>query len=284
MCVIMIADLKRPTAASVDAAFRANDAGAGIAWRDGGKVHWEKGLELDDIQRLVAQVPIPYVAHFRIPTVGGKCDELCHPFTVDRNASTALKGSTKGMVLFHNGHWTDWKQTTLRAISDFRIRMPQGSWSDSRAMALNSALYGLGVLNLIDEKAVVFGPATLEVFHLQGWVQVDEVWCSNDHWKHRTGGYNRGDSDWQKTMCKDRTCTRKDINAAGWCPQHDPAKPFLRQHDKVESRGDSTVLPFDQASRLFQAGQLSKKKFKKARRAYEEQQRRSKETAKLILH
>ena len=71
MCVIVIADTTRPTPELIEQAYCANSHGAGIAWRsenaDGDTiVAWRKGLTLDEVQTLAAEVPMPFVAHFQI--------------------------------------------------------------------------------------------------------------------------------------------------------------------------------------------------------------------------
>lgn len=231
MCVIMLAQTKRPTEGMITRGYNTNDQGAGIAWRQEGKVYWEKGLNLDEMQHLCATLPMPYVAHFRIASCGGQRPSLCHPFPIQRTAPLALKGSTSGYVLFHNGHWGDWKRSvleTVRAVPNFKI--PTGKWSDTRAMAWYAAHVGLGVLEFIDEKTVAFGPSDIEIFG-SGWGTVEEVLVSNTHFQFAVGGGARhhGGSDFHhqqhqqhRTMCRANTCCRKNINKDGWCPEHDP--------------------------------------------------------------
>src|SRR3990167_4580457 len=125
--------------------FSANDHGGGVAWREGGLVHWKKGLDEAEMQEFVAALPLPFVAHFRIASCGAKSKELCHPFPVSKDASLALEGTTKGYVLFHNGHWAEWKPFTKETALKMGRPLPTGQWSDTRAMAWAAHNYGLGI-------------------------------------------------------------------------------------------------------------------------------------------
>lgn len=202
---------KRLTPAMVDNAFSHNSEGAGIAWREEGKVHWEKGLDLEAMQALCAEKPLPYVAHFRISTCGGKRQDLCHPFPIQKDVPLFTAGNTGGYVLFHNGHWTDWR----REMYATKWPVPKGKWSDSRAMAFMAAHRSLGILDLIDEKCIAFGPDDYEVFGT-GWVKVDEIWCSNGNWNYPT--HQQVNSSFQ--MCRERSCTQMRFAQTNWCIEH----------------------------------------------------------------
>ena len=171
----------------VGQAYLQNDKGAGIAWRetiDGvPKVKWKKGLDMKQIQELCAKVPTPYVAHFRIPSAGGPHWSLTHPFPVTVGAELAASG-VNDQVLFHNGTWPDWRKFSLETASRQPEKFPVGRWSDTRAMAWVAAVYGLGILELINEKTAVFGATDIHLFG-DGWDEVDGVLVSNTHWKHR---------------------------------------------------------------------------------------------------
>ena len=194
MCVIVIARTTRPAENMIEACYEANNAGAGIAWRDGGKVKWSKGLTVGEIQDLCKTVPLPYVAHFRIPTCGGPTKEMCHPFPIDPRTTLQLKGSTEGFVLFHNGHWADYKKVAFESAVKGKIKIPPGRWSDSRAMAWVASLYGLGALDFIDEKVCAFGPnqGDLQIYG-NGWSTTEEgLLVSNEFWKARRGTFHGG--------------------------------------------------------------------------------------------
>jgi hypothetical protein len=185
MCVILLVDTKKPSEDMVEACWNANANGGGVAWREGGLVKWKKGLELAQMQELCAVLPIPYVAHFRIPSAGGASKSLCHPFIVNEKCTLDMEGSTKSPVLFHNGTWTDWRKTCLQITLNNNLKVPTGArWSDSRAMAWMAARYGTGFLEFLDEKVVIFAPNDIDIFGGQ-WSRVHDIWCSNLLWEGR---------------------------------------------------------------------------------------------------
>lgn len=260
MCVIFIADQTRPLPDMIERGYNANPRGAGVAWREGGKVHWKKGLKLDEIQELAEALPLPYVVHFRIPSCGGDTPVLCHPFPVETDAPLALEGKTDGYVLFHNGHWTNWKQFSIETAVRRKIRLPAGKWSDTRAMAMAAAYHGLPILELIDEKSVAFGPIDCEVFgrwdkYIPTGVDNDKpIYCSNLGWQssvRRHGGWN-GDEYSQYgtvyTMCRDRNCTEKKESGSDYCKKHQPADV------KLESNGGDSKATFRSAGAAPEGG------------------------------
>jgi len=100
-------------------------------------------IDLKEAQELIAKAPLPFVCHFRIQTVGGKKAGLCHPFPVHDDVTLALKGETEGFVLFHNGHWGQWRSSVMEAVFKGQLKLPKGKWSDSRAMAWSAAQFVL---------------------------------------------------------------------------------------------------------------------------------------------
>jgi hypothetical protein len=195
---------------------------------------------------------------------------LCHPFPIDPEASVELEGRTKGYVLFHNGTWHSWKTTLLEAVVHLPAKVPLGKWSDSRAMAWSAAHFGIGFLELIDEKSVAFGVKDLEAFGT-GWTVDKGVWASNRFFDfdNRQGSF----SD-TRTMCRDRNCTvRHNLDAYGYCHLHtfkgveDKSKALVVVGKAVE--GTEVALaetPFTIALRLFKDGKISKNQFKRMKR------------------
>ena len=184
MCVIAIAEDKRIESDDVARMYETNNAGAGIAWRHKGQIIWRKGLNLQEIKDLCAALPLPYVAHFRIPTCGGPYSGLCHPFPITEDVSLELQGKTDGEVLFHNGHWTQWKDVVLKAIieSGGKIKTPYGRWSDSRALAFMAHHFNYSIVELIDERVAIFGPKVLQIFG-STWTRTDGILVSNKLWQ-----------------------------------------------------------------------------------------------------
>jgi predicted glutamine amidotransferase len=102
-----------------------------VAWREDGEVRWMKGLEPDELETLIAGLPGEIVIHFRIASVGEVTPRLCHPFPVTVCATTRLSGHARA-VLFHNGTWSQWRETLRRMP---RHRRPDGLLSDTRVAA-----------------------------------------------------------------------------------------------------------------------------------------------------
>lgn len=157
MCVIFAVESadKRPHEDQVWAAFETNPSGGGVAWREDGKVHWKKGLRLEEMQKLARDLPTPFMMHFRIPTCGGPTARLCHPFPISQGVELLLEGTYEGPVMMHNGHWLKWREVMFEAAYKGGLKIPKGKWSDSRAMAWMAAHMGLGVFEFIDEKVAV---------------------------------------------------------------------------------------------------------------------------------
>jgi hypothetical protein len=313
----MLAENVRPTEEMVRKAYAKNDDGAGIAWREvKGKtteVVWQKGLNLEQMIELVATAPMPFVAHFRIASCGGARKSLCHPFAIDENASTFLSGRTKGMVLFHNGHWGEWKKVLLETSIRFGKKIPDGKFSDTRAMAFICAVAGINFMELIEEKGIAFGPDRIEMFWGSGWYKVQDVWCSNTGFTTQTINHNdpTGAYSTQGTVyggthasynfprtvsqCLEKKCyVSHNIDADGYCPQHSRTRPSVTtdaddvlpvvkthvnkpQQQQVHQPGKNInpLAQWQRAQSEYAAGNLSNKKFKRAQRAYEKSQYRA---------
>lgn len=185
MCVAIIVPKGKafPSMEVLAAAEAQNRDGGGIAWVDGGNVHYRKGLTAEDIFVITEKIKAPAFIHFRISTVGGEIPELCHPFPVTRASSTDLAGTAKA-VLMHNGHWGRWRETLLH-LQPNNQRIPDGEWSDTRAMAYLSSIYGKNLLSMIDEKVAYLDSRGNITRYGYGWTEIDGCHYSNTHWKSR---------------------------------------------------------------------------------------------------
>lgn len=240
MCVIFIANEVRPTPEMVYKGWAANPDGGGIAWREGDYVRWKKGvMELEPFAKLIEETPLPFIAHFRIPSQGGKKESLCHPFPIDKKVPLNLEGRTKGNVLFHNGHWNAWRATGMDAALKSGVSIPIGKWSDSRAMAFVASIYGPGILEFIDEKAVVFGPDVCEVFSGASWKEENGVWCSNDYWKNRSYNTNTHNHTVRTVaqMCKETSCSKDKYSTYDYCFEHKELDPNYKDFQNRISGG-----------------------------------------------
>jgi hypothetical protein len=274
----------------VNLSYETNSEGGGVAWREDGYVHWHKGLDLEEMRKYCKNLPLPFIAHFRIASIGGKSKELCHPFPIEKDVPLVTKGKTNGFVLFHNGHWGAWKNDGKEAAFRSGTPIPPGKWSDTRAMAFVASIYGNGILEFIDEKTVVFGPGpkdcntTGKVDSTDGWKCINKVWCSNDFWLHRRGHVTHYPSQSQSTMCIEAGCYISRYTNSLYCYKHqylqvknaenvvndvDNTLPVIDTHSAVNtinnnnkmkekgSGGGSNLLPFAEADKLWQLEQAN---------------------------
>lgn len=170
MCVIAVInkDDKRPTVEEVKAMWDTNPSGGGAAWREGGKVKWDKGLDLDKMQQYNQELSAPYVLHFRIPSIGGPTKLLTHPFPIDPAVPLDLQGETSVGVLFHNGTLNNWEVLRRDWTKPGLMEFPGGPWSDSRTMAYLIAHYCPKKFGFLDnvlsaEKILIFTPDMIKI-------------------------------------------------------------------------------------------------------------------------
>ncbi len=276
MCVVLIADTVRPSEDMVAKSWKANSDGAGVAWREGGYVHWAKGLGEAEMQKFCRELPTPFIAHFRIASVGGVRDVLTHPFPISKDVSLELRGKTKDYVLFHNGTWHNWRTSLLDSIKGTNWKVPSGKWSDARALAWMAAHYDIGVLEMINEKVAAFGPekGQLEVFGKaggqDGWSLIEGVWASN--------GYFQRFQTSTKVYTGTSPYTTPPASLPGGSKKEEVVSVVEIVTPKAQTGGSATENFFDQrkwqeiplaeAQVLWQAGKLSNKKFKKVLKKY----------------
>jgi hypothetical protein len=135
MCVILVCPPKvRPLKSVLYAWHDANPHGAGLAWRENGKVRWLKNLGPAKLTSKLKELPGEVVIHFRWASVGGVDARLCHPFPVTPKAPISLSGTAES-VLFHNGTWKGYEDA-LDRLQQSGVELPRAPMSDSRAAAL----------------------------------------------------------------------------------------------------------------------------------------------------
>jgi hypothetical protein len=306
MCVIAVAASERVTPEMAAKMNQANPHGAGIAWRDTegqeAVVAYKKGLSLEEVVELCGKVPMPYVVHFRVPSCGGPSKLLTHPFPIQKDVPLELEGTTTGLVMFHNGHWGKYKDAMLEASIRSNNALPIGKWSDSRAMAWMAAHFGIGMLEFIDEKVVVFGPHEIELFKTEGWDKIGKgIWVSNKYWEtERVAGFHKApestdagkDDAGADDDKEDHTSAESKLNlqvTRGNSSKRDGSRstesgtqgkqPSASQRGNgggststssaKKGSGSSPFAAYEAALRLWQAGDISKNGFKKIRASYE---------------
>jgi hypothetical protein len=183
MCLIIACPPgKRPSVEPVHRSCQKNDDGSGVSWVQGGHVHWAKGLSEEKLLAILSVIPkeLPLVIHNRLATVGGECAALSHPFLLSFG-QTPNEGSTKQSMLFHNGHWNDWKDMLLSTLAARKMRLPNGPWSDSRALALLTHVYGEEFLNFVSEQRVCIVSPSGFITYGSGWSSHEECLVSNSY-------------------------------------------------------------------------------------------------------
>jgi hypothetical protein len=299
MCVIMIAGKVRPTEEMVRRAWDSNKDGFGIAYWDKGEVVWEKGvMEVEKAVELCEKTPLPYVAHWRVASIGGVKPSLTHPFEVSAKVNLALKGRTKVGVLFHNGHWAPWNEKVLDAAIYSNTKLPSGSdWSDSRGMAFLVHIYGPEVMNLLTtQKGVFVTPKMFDIFTGPGWEKINEVWCSNDYfWLGRRSthttyhgricsvGRCREKAQTGKDICSGCEAERKSkaatiANETSGVGQSQPTAQTQATAVAVATGGSAgplvKTLSMSEVEAFYRGGIISKNTLKKYRKAYADNQDR----------
>jgi len=182
MCVIAVCN-RMLTEEELTNCWRSNSDGAGVAWMSRKVVRWKKGfMTKEDLEKWYFELsppPIPHVVHFRSATAGDIVPELTHPFVIDVVKST-IKGKTKRGVLFHNGVITNW-EIKLDLIGLWCIKnnrkLPEGQWSDSRAVAALCRILGTDYLRAQDGKWVMVVPRG--IFTFGNFIKRDGVLFSN---------------------------------------------------------------------------------------------------------
>jgi hypothetical protein len=139
--MIFIAETERPGESDLRAAAAGNPHGAGIAWRERGRVRIRRSLNASEIIPLAASVPLPYVIHFRLASAGSSTAVgLCHPFPVERRPRVQPDLYCRA-ALAHNGHWAYW-DAILDVLRAAHVIPEGGEWSDTRVLTSLVALAG----------------------------------------------------------------------------------------------------------------------------------------------
>lgn len=163
----------------------ANPHGGGVAWCDGDLIHYRKGLDADDVIKMLPYLPRPFFLHFRIATRGGQKPELTHPFPIGYEALTRaedLTGSSRG-VLIHNGTWSDFHKyipigVSYSNVSDTQIAAYVAGFDES-------ILDHVGWSNAL---MVAAGDGRVNVTLRGQWTEIDGNQFSNTHWQRERIG------------------------------------------------------------------------------------------------
>lgn len=164
MCVILVCpENVRPKPEVLYACHEANPHGAGIAWRESGRVRWKKNLGPGKLASMLPKLEGEVVIHFRWASVGGIDPRLCHPFPVTLKSNVSLTGMAE-TVLFHNGTWGGHEDALKRLAQVRNEPLPGKPMSDTRAAALVAHTTGPEALERLPGRWVWMSAAETRLF------------------------------------------------------------------------------------------------------------------------
>ena len=165
MCLLIQLDGEWPSDEILAAGAAQNRDGIGIAFPDGDKVQYHKGITMEQLMSYKEQGVTKGLIHFRMTSIGPTIPQLCHPFPISKKTGNNLSGRVE-QVLAHNGHWAKWEDWVWDNLK--HAPMPRGAMSDTRAIAWLTGIHGMGFLRMLNEKIVVVTPTYIYQFG-KGW-------------------------------------------------------------------------------------------------------------------
>jgi predicted glutamine amidotransferase len=153
-----------------------------VAWREGGRVRWQKNLSTGELIALLKKLEGEVVIHFRWASVGGVDARLCHPFPVTPKSSVSLSGMAES-VLFHNGTWSGYVDALMRLEQHRKEPLPTSPMSDTRAAALVVHTTGPDALNKLPGRWVWMNAKETQLYG--AWEDWRGMQVSNTHFVPR---------------------------------------------------------------------------------------------------
>lgn len=135
MCVIALAVDKKPTYEQIKKMFDDNSHGCSISWfNEKGLAQYVKGLDEDELFKLVYKTPLPFALHFRQSSFWKDKENklLNHPFEVSLDSPLRLEGEAE-KLLIHNGTIKEYE--LMLAVADIAIGKDEPI-TDTRAIAM----------------------------------------------------------------------------------------------------------------------------------------------------
>lgn len=184
MCIIAICERKL-TDEEILNCWRFNEDGAGIATTRDGTIMAIKGLmeprEFKKVYSTIAK-DVPHIIHFRTASCGYINKQMTHPFIVSKESPNFVTYKGKKPLLFHNGHFEEWKAALLN-IAFKTNELPKGEMSDTRAMAMTVAHLGESILDLFSDNRYVILHPNGELNYWGDFIKEDKVLFSNSAYK-----------------------------------------------------------------------------------------------------
>lgn len=159
-----------------------NPDGFGIAWRNNGKIQYQKFAPSDVgafeklLKSIDRQTHIEYVAHWRLATTGKPCENLSHPFPYE----DAKDGE---VLVFHNGVIDidvadkERESDTLAFVRDVLARLEPRWWNKSHLRFLVEGSTGWSRLLLMTKKRTIR-------LNTDGWNLDNGIWYSQRQWSN----------------------------------------------------------------------------------------------------
>lgn len=182
MCCIAACRTTRLSRAMLDAMVSSNQDGVGMAWTDGKKVRWFKTMNHEQLYDMIEKLPLPYIVHARLATVGAAGPALAHPFPIESQPRITEAGKAE-QVFAHNGHIAEWRM--LLHLTDPKVKPEESGWSDSRAIAHIVSLRGTKILDYLSGNrfAVLSSDG---IITWGSWYTIDDVQYSSYPTTYRT--------------------------------------------------------------------------------------------------
>lgn len=212
MCLLLEMRDGRPKDRYIENAATTNSDGIGCAWREKGYLRFKKGLTVQDAKDFAANAPLGSLLHFRMASVGGVSPKLIHPFKISLDSPLKQQGKAN-RLLFHNGSWSDWKKSLINHLSA-RVTLPTDIWSDTRAIAVMTAIHGNDFLESISKfangyagKFIVMTPKKNTL--IGDFTEDEGVMYSNGGYKWGGSAYY-GQQQYHDYMDADYSCSTND--------------------------------------------------------------------------
>lgn len=191
MCLISVCRKRGLSEEEINNGFEKNSDGAGFARNTGKAVSYVKGfMSVDSFKEAYfgkkLNEMLPHIVHFRKTSGTNTIPGLTHPFIISENSELSLQYKGCESILFHNGTMSQWKEKMFNFYMQRGTKIPSGTFSDTRFIAILTNYLGTGVLHLIDDKFVVVSPKKVSM--IGKFTEEDGILFSNSTYK--AGGYS----------------------------------------------------------------------------------------------
>jgi hypothetical protein len=194
MCLLALARTRKMTNSEVEQSNKSNPHGIGISWVEDGKVIFKKGMTIEQFKPFYESFDhLPHIVHFRFRSAGSTSPELTHPFLATVESPLVLEYEGCDPVLFHNGTESHWKEELTDACLKAGVKIPDGEFSDTRAVAVIVGLLGPNVLKLKFSGRWIYMD-TMDIRMFGDFIEDNGALFSNSTYKPWQNGYSFGGS------------------------------------------------------------------------------------------